>query len=409
LNGNDDSDSKEENVLKPNPILYAVAASTYFSDNLIGSFLFPYAVVLGASFDQMGLMRSARNLCQNFLQIGWGEISERFSKKLLVAMSYISSSCFITAFLFFRDPLTLLVLIILQSILWSANVPAWNSLLADYTKLENRGRVLGKIGSVSQFSGVTAMLIVALATYTQLGEMTASSFITPFTLSIVTAAIGGFLAFLMKESGMRVDMRSKISFLSPLLDKTFRIFLTVNGFFWFSIAFSWPLLPYIVVSVVHASIWQIAIISAVSGSIVSLTQPKFGSVIDRVGRKPILVISRTSFFLFPLLYAFATNWLHLLAINVLLSFSMSASMVSFRAYIIDSAPIGRRGNYIAATNMIAGLATFLGSLVGGLFTSQLSVSMGVERALFTGLIFSAVLRLISSSGLLLIKETFHKG
>jgi len=199
-------------------------------------------------------------------------------------------------------------------------------------------------------------------------------------------------------------VRDRIGIISPLLDKDFRAFLVVNGFHWFTMAFAWPLFPYVTVDVVHATVWQIAVISAVSGLVMSVTQPKFGSVVDRVGRKPLLVASRASFFLFPLLYAFATDWLHLLAINALLSLSTSAMTVSFTAYIMDSAPLGRRANYMAAANVVLGLATFLGSLAGGAFTSRLSALIGAEQALFTGLIFSAVLRLISSLGLLTIKE-----
>ncbi|PDM27136.1 hypothetical protein CP083_00305 [Candidatus Bathyarchaeota archaeon B24-2] len=402
------SRSRAEDTLKPNRILYGVAAFTYFSDKLLGSFLFPYAVVTGVSFDQMGLIRSTRNLCQNMLQMGWGEISERFSKRLLVFLGYLLSGCFIVALLFFRSPAHLLAIIILHSIFWSAAVPAWNSLLADYTKLETRGQVLGKIGSVSQLSGVVATVIVAFITYTRSGQVTADSFTIPFALSALTAAIGAFLALPLKESKIKTGVRSKILILSPLFDRSFRNFLIVGGFYWFSLSFAWPLFPYVIINVVHASVWQIAVIASLSGLVVTATQPKFGTLIDKVGRKPILVISRASLFLLPLLYAFAESWLHLLAINALLSLSMSASIVSLRAYIMDSAPLGHRANYVAAVNLVSGLATSIGSLVSGVFTSQLSVSLGAERALFIGLIFSAILRLVSSSGFLLIRETLDK-
>jgi len=408
LSGNDVSNVDSEEELKPNLALYGAAASTYFSDNLLWSFLFPYAVVLGASFDQMGLMRSARNLFQNALQIGWGEVSERFSRRILVAIGYFSSGCFIISFLFSRESIQLLTLIVAQSILWSAAVPAWSSLIADYTRLRTRGKILGKIGAVSQFSGVVAALIVALSTYTQPSRMTASSFTIPFALSAATAIIGAILILFVNEAEVERTIYGKSSILSPLLDRDFRIFLIVNGFYWFTMAFAWPLFPYVTVNVVHATIWQIAVISALSGLVTSITQPKLGSAIDRFGRKPILILSRASFFLYPLLYAFATSWLHLLAVNALLSLSMSAATVSFSAYIIDSAPPGLRANYVAATNMIMGIATFLGSLTGGVFAGQLSTSIGMEQALFTGLVSSAFLRLIASLGLLLVKETLPK-
>ena len=184
--------------------------------------------------------------------------------------------------------------------------------------------------------------------------------------------------------------------------------MIISSFYWFSLAFSWPLFPYVTINVVHASIWQIATIASLSGFVVTLTQPKFGVLIDRVGRKPVLMLGRASLFLFPLLYAFAKSWIHLLVINTLLSLSVSASTVSLKAYIMDSAPLGRRANYVAAVNLVSGLTTSLGSLTSGVFTSQLSISLGAERALFIGLVFSAILRLVSSSGFLLIRETLKK-
>lgn len=393
--------------MKSNLALYGYAASSYFSDNLLANFLFPYAVVLNVSFDQMGVIRSVRNLFQNILQIGWGEISERFSKRILIAISYLSSGCLIAAFLLFHNPLQFLVLVILQSIIWSAATPAWNSLLADYTSIRTRGKILGKIGAVSRLSGVIATLMVALITSSQPEGLTASSFTLPFMLSAAAAIMGAILILFVNEIKVKGSSYSS-GILSPLLNRDFRFFLTVSGLHWFTMALAWPLFPYVTVNVVHAAIWQIAVISAVSDLITSIFQPKMGSAMDRFGRKPFLFISRFSLFLFPLLYAFATNWLQLLTINALLAISTSALTISLSAYIMDSAPSGLRANYVASTNMVMGIATFLGSLVGGVFTSYLSDLIGEKQALFIGLITSSLLRLIASLGFLFIKETLPK-
>jgi len=394
--------------LKPNPILYGVAASTYFSDSLLLSFLSPYVVVLGASFDQMGVIRSARNLFQNALQVGWAEVSERFSRKMLVAMGYISSCCFIFSFLLIRDPSEILILIVAQAIFWSAAAPAWSSLLADYTTLKNRGRILGKIGSVSYLSRVIAALIVALATYTE-KEMTASSFLVPFVLSAVTALIGGILIIFVREARWgRTTVHRESMIFAPMMDERFRIFLVINGLYWFTMAYAWPLFPYVTVDIVHATVWQIAVISAVSGLFTSVLQPKAGALVDKFGRKRILAMSRISFFLYPLLYAMARSWIHLLLINMAFSFSMSAAMVSSLAYMMDSAPLGMRANYAAASNLVMGISTFLGSMTGGIITGHLSAFISFEQALFYGLVTSAILRFLSSLGFLFIKETVRE-
>ncbi len=399
-------DSKE--TLKPSSLLYGTAAAKYFSDSLLLSFFFPYAVVLGVSFDQMGMMRSARNLFQNILQIGWGEVSERFSRKALIAMGYFSSGCIIAALLFFREPDQLMLLIILQSILCSAAVPSWSSLLADYTTIRNRGKVLGRIGAVSQLSGVLATLIVALMTYERHGVITASSFTVPFVLSAAMAILAAVLIIFVKEVKVERPTRGLSGITSPLLNGDFRRFLVINGFYGFAMAFAWPLFPYVTIKVVHATVWQIAVISAASGFVTSITQPKMGSIIDRFGRKPTLIISRTSFLLYPLLYAFARSWYHLLIINVFLAVSSSAAIVSLSAYIMDSAPPGLRANYAASTNMTMGVATFLGSIIGGIFAGRLSALVGERQALFMCLILAAILRLISDICLFFIKETLPK-
>jgi MFS family permease len=401
-------DPTENEILRPSLALYGTAASTFFSDSLLWSFLFPYAVVLEVSPALMGLMRSARNLCQNVFQVGWGGLSERFGKRVFVLFGYLLSGFLTVSYLFFRAPLQLLILVILQSVFWSVAVPAWNALLGDYTKKETRGRVLGKIGAVSRFSGVGATLIVALITYMTPGEMSPSSFMVPFVLAAGASIAGALLVVFTKEIKLKTSSRRKFDVFLPLQDRNFRIFLIANGLHWFTMAFAWPLFPYVTIDIVGATVWQIAIIATAGGLVTALTQPKFGSIADKIGRKPVLVVGRAAFFLFPLLYAFSTSWLHLLAIHVLLSAFISAVMVTTTTYILDSAPVARRATYTASYNLIFGTATFLGSLAGGIFADSLSALNDIHQIIFTGLIISAIMRLIASTSFLTIKETLPR-
>lgn len=358
-------------------------------------------------FAQMGLMRSLRNLCQNALQIGWGGLSERFGKRIFVLIGYLFSGFLTISFLFFQAPFQFLILVIVQSIFWSLAVPAWNALLGDYTKKETRERILGKIGAVSRFSGVGATILVASITYVTAGELTASSFIAPFVLAAGASILGAFLVVFTKEIKKKTGSWNKIDIFLPLRDRDFRIFLIASGIHWFTMAFAWPFFPYVTIDIVHATVWQIAIIATAGGLVTALTQPKLGSVADKVGRKPVLIVGCALFFLFPLLYAFSTSWLQLLAIRAILSASTSAVMVTTTTYILDSAPVARRATYTASYNLIFGVATFLGSLAGGTFAEGLS-ALNPRQIIFTGLIISAIMRLIASTGFLAIKETLHE-
>ncbi|UCC33583.1 MAG: MFS transporter [Candidatus Bathyarchaeota archaeon] len=395
----------ESEPFVPSLALYGTAACTFFSDSLLWYFLFPYAAVLKVAFAEMGVIRSVRNLFQYTLQIGWGGLVEKFGKRLFVFAGYLLSSITVLALLYFHTPFQLLAIMISQAIFWSMGSPAWNALLGDYTKMRTRGKVLGKIMSVGRFSGVGATLFIALIAFWTPGELTPSSFVMPFALSAAVGVVGGILVAFVKERKPQPTSNVKLDAILPMRDKSFRIFLVVNCFFWFAMAFAWPLFPYVTVDIVKAELWQIALIATASGLVASLTQPKFGSIADRIGRKPLIVASHASFVLFPLMYAFANHWLHLLASNAILGFALAASIVTTTAYILDSAPIGKRATYTGAYNLIIGCSSFLGSFVGGVFTDYLSTSNGVHPVIFMGLICSAALRLITSMGFLTIVET----
>ena len=401
-------DKDEAEILEPSLTLYGTAASTFFSDSLLWYFLFPYAAVLQIGFAEMGFIRSARNLFTNVLQIGWGGLCEKFGKRVFVLAGYLLSGITVVALLLFNSPFQILILVILQSIFWSLAIPAWNALLGDYTKRSTRGKVMGRIMSVSRFYGVGATLLVALIAIWTPNELKPSSFVTPFLLSAAASIAAGVLVIFVKERKVRtLSLRIRDVF-SPMHDKNFRVFLIVEGFFWFAMAFAWPLFPYVTVDIVQATLWQIALISSVSGLIVSFTQPKFGSLADKIGRKPLIAASAASFFLFPLFYAFARDWIHLAAIHAILGLAMACFSVSSTSYILDSAPIGRRGTYTGAYNLVFGFASFLGSFAGGTFADYLSAANGIEQVVFIGLTTSTVMRLISSIGFMKIRETLPK-
>jgi len=127
-------------------------------------------------------------------------------------------------------------------------------LLGDYTKKQTRGSVLGKTGAVSRFSGVGATVLVALITFTALGETTPSSLIVPFVLAAGASLVGVFLVVFTKEIKLKTSSWRKADVFLPLHDKSFRVFLVANGLHWFTMAFAWPLFPYVTIDIVHATV-----------------------------------------------------------------------------------------------------------------------------------------------------------
>lgn len=126
---------------------------------------------------------------------------------------------------------------------------------------------------------------------------------------------------------------------------------------------------------------------------------------DRIGRRPIIVLSRVTMALAPVAYALATDWWHIAIAELFLGLGMAAWMSSESTYIIDLAPGELRATYLASSTAAFGFASFIGSNVSGYIIDTFFA--GVE-GLNQGLLISAALRVVFGLGYLTITESRNK-
>ena len=112
---------------------------------------------------------------------------------------------------------------------------------------------------------------------------------------------------------------------------------------------------------------------------------------DRIGRRPIIVLSRVSMAVAPVAYALATQWWHIALAELFLGVGMAAWMSSESTYVIDLAPRDLRATYLASSTTAFGIACFIGSNVSGYV---IDAYFGGLEGLSTGLFFSAALRVV---------------
>jgi len=155
-------------------------------------------------------------------------------------------------------------------------------------------------------------------------------------------------------------------------------------------------------------IWQVAAYSVCSAAFSSISHRYLGTLMDRIGRRPVIVFSRVAMSISPLVYAFATSWLHIFMAEVILGVGMGAWMSSSPTYIVDLASEELRATYLATNTTIFGTSAFIGSLVGGYMTDNLFAVEGSFEGINLGLLISAALRF--STGLIYLKvyETFPR-
>jgi MFS family permease len=269
------------------------------------------------------------------------------------------------------------------------SIPSWNSLLGDYTDEYNRGKIIGRINSVSQLGSFFAMIVAFILNINQKGDTTPSSFTIVLAVAAATSFLSGLLVHFIDEKPP-TGRKRELNLGLLVQDKRLSRYLLLNFVYGMGMSFAWPLFPMVITHRLSMKIWQISTLSIVSSLLSSLAQPHLGALMDNVGRRPIIVSSRVLMSVAPLTYALASEWWHIAIGELFLGFGMAAWMSSESTYIIDLAPGDLRATYLASSTAAFGIASFIGSNVGGQIIE--TYFNGLE-GLNQGLFLSAFLRL----------------
>jgi MFS family permease len=382
---------EREGPLKVSGVLLATGASQNFSDSMANRFLTLLAVAIGASVEQIAIFNAAKSLSSNFLQVFWGRISDRYGKKLFIVSGRILNGFVLLAIALIDIPSWLIPLVVLFSIFYSMAFPSWNSLLGDYASEERRGATIGRINSFSMLGGFAAMIIALLLSLGQVGETTRASYTLVMILASVMSFVSGGTALFLQEKPSDENSRS-IQLSSILRDPRMKRYLILNTLYGVAMSFAWPLFPFIIAQKLNMRIWQVASFSVASSLFNIMGQRYMGNLLDRVGRRPVIIFSRVIMAMAPAAYAISTSWLHIIAAEAILGVGMGAWSSSESTYAIDLAPPELRASYLAASATAFGLASFFGSFLSGYIVQNFLLSSG--QGIELGLFISAGLRLV---------------
>lgn len=410
--------------------VYFVGALTQFAVGLHAPFLLAYMIDMKANNFQLGAFRSVGNAAPTILQPVWGATSDKVGRtKPFVAFGLSTGLFVVVLFLWAATPMDMILLYIVQSILFSVQIPTWLSLAGGLMGKENRGNELGKLGvatNVASFSatlisgfiaGVPAILPWLRSCLGDLGpvlfpavEAWRESYYLLFYFSAVIGIIASLMSLRIKERRQDDGKKRRFPPILKLLSKPgdFRRFCAIGAFFAFAMSIAWPYFIRVQREWLGQSLGEIAIASAVMTiSTVIFTMP-FGKLSDRVGRKPVILIGRGLLFAVPLMYAispyFAIPNVMIYSANMLVGFCTASGTNAITAYIYDIAPEEERGSHLAVFNTFMGIIYFFGSLLAGFLGDVIETMMGAFLAVFLMLIVSTVLRFVSSFFYLLLQE-----
>jgi MFS family permease len=390
----------EEAPLKTDKTLYATGFLQNIGDQLIKRFINLLAIAVGATVDQLGILNATSMLASNLFQVVFGRIADTYGKKRLIALGRILNGLTIAAILLVDTPGWVVSLVIAASIFTSMAIPSWNSLLGDYTSDSKRGEVIGRVTSVSYIGGLVAMVTAFLISINQSGPITRASYMPVMILASAANIIAGITALFLKEHPSTISETLNLSEITQ--NKHLIRFLGLVFLYHVGSSVAMPLFPYIMAAKLKLSVWQVAVTSITNMLAAAISQPYVGRLLDKVGRKRILAVSRMAMASSCLIYPIASSWVHIAAVEAISGLAISSWMSAQSTYMIDIAPRKLRSTYLASSMAAIGVATFIGSNIGGQLVQN--VLGGSLAAVETGLYIGGALRLILGLLFLTIRE-----
>jgi len=406
-------DDKPKGDLKP---LYARSVVNSLSAGMAGPFMGDYAVKLGASSSDMGWFQSSINLSNNLMQVFWGRLSDKLKRRIpfIIFGGLIIAGMWIPM-MFVSHPSQLIVLLVFQALLGSMAVPAWTALIGDLVPGARLGRASASINLWASVGGLLATLGSG-ALMVVMGGSPQNMFLVPFIVASVTGVASSFLMLYVREKKQNQRLSFKEGIMPNLIEifaeargnRNFMRYCGVMSVFMFFMSICWPLFAITRIDVLKASFLQIALVS-VAGSFVTIVfQGWAGRLSDSVGRKPLLLIFRFSLITVPLAYAFAPDMNTLIVVSGIWGIFTALGQACETAYLIDISPEQHRGSFTALFNLIMGVTSFCGSLLGGYLAQYASSLFGLVAGLQVVYMISMVGRGIGAAAHFKLTETLEK-
>lgn len=377
-------DTKAKQNLKMNTIDGAFAA---MSDNLSNPFLGLYALSLGASISQIGMLNAFPTLLGNILQLPYGILAGRISnRKALIAIGSLWNRCswLLIAFLPFLVKLEwgvsiLIVLATLRVVGATLGVPAWIAIQAEIVPKPIRGRHYANRNII--------MNIVALAAVLFAGKILTLRYPVNYRILFVLAWITGLVslwAFLQikvqqapQSTRTSAAQREKRGF-SLRHNKDFAYYCL--AFFVWSLGVNLisPLTPVYFIQDLNGTeaLWAYVQSAAIIGTI--LCQRYWGRLTDVFGQKNIMVKAGLGAAMVPFWWFIAPNPLLGLAVQFWGGIMWGGHNLAAFNLLLEVTPDSSRSLYVGVYNALIGLATAGGQLLGG-FMAEL---MGMRSVFF---------------------------
>ena len=290
-------------------ISYLLGSGFYIGAVIFDNLVQYLAIMLGSAGVIQGFLTSFRQFGTAFLNPLYGYLSDKFDRRWFLFLANI-----ILSFISFIIPSSLnatsvLILVVIQTLFGVVMfTPSWFGFLGDNTESQTRGEMIGRISSIITWIGNMVFLITAI--FMDMVDPARNNIATleiPFLLSgfgfLFAAGISLFLPPRIKNT--KINPKEDIDYISVTKigeNSKFQNFNLPRPFikiiiaeFIFSIAWgsAWPIFPYVTFGITNTWL-DIGMLAFAIGLSIAISQRMGGFIIDKIGRRRIIIWSRLS-------------------------------------------------------------------------------------------------------------------
>ncbi|MEM5778642.1 MAG: MFS transporter [Candidatus Aenigmatarchaeota archaeon] len=383
-------------------------------EGITSTYSTPFALALGANNTEIGILNSVPNLFITLTQPFAGKYIEKRRKKHIVLrlgliQRFIWFLIFLIPIFFFKEGLWLfMVLLIISQILLSFVNTAWSSWIGDLVPEKIRGSFFGKRSMIQSFFSFFTTLIAGWI----LGlSKNLFGFSIIFFLAFVFGLTSYFYLTKIPEINYKKERKklNVLDFLKRLKRYTnFRPFTVHMSLLNFAVNLASPFFTVYMLSIMKINYEWYAIVIATEIIVRIFMQRYWGKLSDKFGDRNIMALCNILIVFYPFFWLFIISPYQLILISIFAGIAWSGFDLTSFNYLLDVTPPEERPLYIANYKMMVGFSLFLGPLVGGILSQNISNFLWLNNLQVLFLISFLLRGIVTAYGLPKIKEVRAK-
>jgi MFS family permease len=345
-------------------------------DSIVNTYLVLYAVALGATSAQIGLLGALSGLGAALALLPGAILVERIGRRKEITLAGGGAIGRIAILLLVLLPFGVrgeaavflfIALVVIRETFGNLSLPAWTSLAADIVPLGQRGRYFGSRNIAMTLTGmVTAFLAGVIIN--QSGSP--AGYQWAFLLAFGFGAASWFCFSRIQDPSPKPPPRDAHAGPAPILGSILAhkpfLALCLHSAVWnFALNVAGPFFNIYLVHDLKASMIQVGLLTA-AVSLSSLPALRvFGPLADRWGPRRIILITSLLIPILPIAWIFVPSPWYVLAINLLSGVLWSGFSMCVLNLLLQISPHAERARFTAVHQIVVAVSLALGAAFGG--------------------------------------------